>query len=216
MPLDENTQKMVTGRTKISPGALTKVNKMEFTSAIAKILITGSAAHGGQRSEVIRKVKTLDQLTAALCSEGFDLRRSSFYPQLISRNVCSIEGKRHVDTSPVKLLRLENSKHSSRVGAMFASSTIQHLEEVARFLGPEEVIFHSQDDQTKDPIGLTAANKQAPLVMHTEYKVKLPDHDFVIAKQHKLVPSVIRDMQVKAKTFSSDAVTYSGARYIGI
>ena len=50
--------------------------------------------------------------------------------------------------------------------------------------------------------------------MHVEYKVKLPDHDFVIIKQHKLVPSVTGDMQ--AKTFFSDAVTYSGPIYIGI
>ena len=99
---------------------------------------------------------------------------------------------------------------------MFARSTIRHLEEIEGFLGPEEVIFHSQD-KAKVPIGLTAANKQAPLVMHVEYKVKLPDHDFVIAKQqHKLVPSVIGDMQVKAKTFSPDGVIYSGPTYIGI
>ncbi len=59
---------------------------------------------------------------------------------------------------------------------MIARSTIRHLEEIAGFLGPEEVIFHSQDDKAKVSIGLTAANKQAPLVMHVEYKVKLPDH----------------------------------------
>ena len=52
--------------------------------------------------------------------------------------------------------------------------------------------------------------------MHVEYKVKLLDHDFVIAKQHQLIPSVIGDMQVKAKTFSSYAVTYLGPTYIGI
>ena len=89
------------------------------------------------------------------------------------------------------------------------------MEDVTGFLGPE-VVFHSQHDKTKVPIKLTAANKQVPLVMHDEYKVKLPDHDFVTAKQHKLVPSVIGDMQVKVKTFSSDAVTYSGLIYIGI
>ena len=33
--------------------------------------------------------------------------------------------------------------------------------------------------------------------MHVEYKVKLPDHDFVIAKQHKLVLSVIGDMETR-------------------
>ena len=77
----------------------------------------------------------------------------------------------------MKLLHSENSEHSSHVGAMFARLTIQHLEEVARFLGPEEVIFHSQENKARVPIGLTTGNKQAPLLMHVKYKVKLPDHD---------------------------------------
>ena len=47
--------------------------------------------------------------------------------------------------------------------------------------------------------------------MHVEYKVSLPDHDFVFAAGHKLVPSVIGDMIVKKKCFSGGAVTYSGA-----
>ena len=81
-------------------------------------------------------------------------------------------------------------------------------------LGPGEVAFHSEDGKAKVPIRLTPANKQAPLVMHVKYKIKLSDHDFVIAKQNKLVPSVIGDMQVKAKTFSLDAVTYSEPTYI--
>ena len=53
-------------------------------------------------------------------------------------------------------------------------------------------------------------------MLNIKSNFKLPDPDFVIAKQHKLVPSVIGDIQVKAKTFSSDAVTYSGPTYIGI
>ena len=116
----------------------------------------------------------------------------------------------------MKLLCSENSKHSSHVGTIFARSTIRHLDEVAGFLGPEEITFHSQDDKANIPIRLAPAKKQAPLVMHVEYKVKLHDYNFVIAMQHKMVPSVIADMQVKAKTFSSDAVTYSGLTYIGI
>ena len=97
----------------------------------------------------------------------------------------------------MKLLCSENSKHSSHVGTIFARSTIRHLDEVAGFLGSEEITFHSQDDKANIPI-------------------KLHDYNFVIAMQHKMVPSVIGDMQVKAKTFSSDAVTYSGLTYIGI
>ena len=38
-------------------------------------------------------------------------------------------------------------------------------------------------------IGLPAARKQAPLLIHLDYKISLPDHDFVIAPGHKLIPS---------------------------
>ena len=98
---------------------------------------------------------------------------------------------------------------------MFARSTIRQLEQVAGFLGPDKVAFHSQDDNANVPIGLTAENKQTPLVMHVEYKLKFLDHDFAVAKQYKMVPSVIGDMHVKAKTCSLDAVKYSGPTYIG-
>jgi len=41
------------------------------------------------------------------------------------------------------------------------------------------------------PIGITAANKQAPFLMHLEYRITLPDHDWVVAAKHKLIPSVV-------------------------
>ena len=99
---------------------------------------------------------------------------------------------------------------------MFAKATINYLEELAGILSPNEVIFHSQDDKAKVPLGITAAKKQSPMVMHMEYKVSLPDHDFVVAAGHKLVPSVIGDMIVKKKCFSGDAVTDSGATYVAV
>ena len=50
-----------------------------------------------------------------------------------------------------------------------------------------------------------------------EYQDTLPDHDFVVASKYKLIPSVIGDMKlVKSKDLTNDAVTYSGATYIGI
>lgn len=48
--------------------------------------------------------------------------------------------------------------------------------------------FLSQDDKARVVIGLAAANKQAPILMHVEYKVSLPDHDWVVAQRHKLIP----------------------------
>ena len=40
------------------------------------------------------------------------------------------------------------------------------------------------------PIGITAAKKQFPLLMHMEYQVTLPDHDYVVGSKHKLIPFV--------------------------
>ncbi|CAF1271257.1 unnamed protein product, partial [Rotaria sp. Silwood1] len=68
------------------------------------------------------------------------------------------------------------------------------------------------DDKCKVPIGLPAAKKQAPLLMHLDYVVKLPDHDFVVAPRHQMIPSVY------AACFINKAgeVGYSGPTYIAI
>lgn len=53
--------------------------------------------------------------------------------------------------------------------------------------------------------------------MDMEYQVILPDHDIVVASQHKLIPLVTGDMMVlKSRDLTNDAVTYSAATYIGI
>ena len=156
-------------------------------------------------------------MTAALNREGYDLKRSSVYLHLLPRNAKTIEGKRHINTAPVKLLTAQNSKHADHISQYFARSSIRSLEEIATVLGPDEVIFHSMDDKAKVPIGVTAANKQTPLLMHMEYQVTLPDHDFVVGSKHKLIPSVIGDMKVgKSKDLTNDGVTYSGPTYIAI
>lgn len=67
------------------------------------------------------------------------------------------------------------------------------------------------------PIGLTAVNKQAPLLMHVEYRVSLPDHDWVIASKHKLTPSVYAGIEIKENGMGKiEAVSYSGPTYIAI
>ena len=63
------------------------------------------------------------------------------------------------------------------------------FEEFASCLGTS-CFFMSQDDKCRVPIGLTACNKQSPLLMHLDYQVCLQDHDWVVAERHKLIPSV--------------------------
>ncbi|KZR95939.1 Uncharacterized protein APZ42_009998, partial [Daphnia magna] len=81
----------------------------------------------------------------------------------------------------------------------------------------QEVCFVSQDDKCRVPIGLTAANKQSPLLMHVEYRVSLPDHDWVVAEKHKLIPSVYAGIQIHPNGFGNrECVNYSGPTYIAI
>lgn len=74
------------------------------------------------------------------------------------------------------------------------------------------VFVLSQDDKARIPLGLPAANKQAPILMHLEYKIRLPDHDWVIAPKHKLIPSVYAALNFDSK----QKLTYSGPTYIAI
>ena len=39
-------------------------------------------------------------------------------------------------------------------------------------------------------LGLPVPKKQTAILMHLQFRVKLPDHDFPIEEKHKLIPSV--------------------------
>ena len=78
--------------------------------------------------------------------------------------------------------------------------------------------FISQDDKARVPIGITVADKQAPFLMHVEYKVTLPGHDWVVADRLKLIPSVHAGIvSRKGKLDGSlPSVSYSGSTYISV
>ena len=78
--------------------------------------------------------------------------------------------------------------------------------------GPDVVVFMSNDDKARVPLGLTAANKQGQILMHMSYKVRLPDHDFTIAKGHKLIPSVYAECDL----LEDGKISYSGTTHIRI
>ncbi|KAG5877588.1 hypothetical protein JTB14_027190 [Gonioctena quinquepunctata] len=184
---------------------------------IADIALFGSAADDRRRTESIRSVKTLDELTQELRKIGFDISRGGTYLRLIPRKSNSAEGRRHVSTVPVKLIRAQNDHHKSHLDSNFAETSIHYLENIASILGPDQVFFISQDDKARVPSGVTAANKQAPLLMHMEYRIKLPDHDWVIAERHKLIPSVYAGIKITSSMLGQpQAVGYSGPTYIAI
>ena len=75
--------------------------------------------------------------------EGYNVKRSSAHLRLLLSNGRTRERKRHVTTTPVKLILTKNSKHQSHLSTKFARTTINSLEELAGLLRPGYVTFHS-------------------------------------------------------------------------
>lgn len=183
----------------------------QLLKTIVDIVLCGAAADPRRRSEKLTSCKTLDDLHEALVEDGFCISRAATYLRLLPRNSATIEGRRHVNTVPVKLLKAANSERRNHVDAHFAAATICYLKDLGVAMGEQCVFFLSQDDKARVPLGLSAANKQAPILMHMEYRVQLPDHDWVIAERHKLIPSVYAACVIKP-----GAVSYSGPTAIFI
>ncbi len=108
--------------------------------------------------------------------------------RLLPRRALSNDGKKHVRTVNVRLRKAENKLHKKHEDGHFAAAAIRFAKDLATLFGNNCVFFLSQDDKCKVPIGLPAAKKQAPLLMHLDYVIKLPDHDFVVASRHQLTP----------------------------
>ncbi len=79
--------------------------------------------------------------------------------RLLSRRSNSTEGKRHVQTVSVRLIKANNDEHKKHDDQYFATNTINHLKTLAGSFGSEAVFFLSQDDKARVPIGLPAARK---------------------------------------------------------
>ncbi|KAK3919961.1 Enzymatic polyprotein [Frankliniella fusca] len=161
----------------------------DLLKVISDIAIYSSSAADRRRSETLRLCGTLDELHSELLERGFKISRSATYLRLIPRHWNTTEGKRHISTVPVKLCRAQSDHHRDHQDQHFCRATIRSMEEIASVLGPKQVCFISQDDKAKVPIGLTAAKVQAPLLMHMEYRIQLPNHDFVIGKVAPNPPS---------------------------
>lgn len=83
----------------------------ELIKTIINMAIPGSAAHEKRQSEVYRSILTLNDLHDQLKKDGFHLSRNGLYLRLMPKRSSSLEGKRHISTVPVKLIRAQNDHH---------------------------------------------------------------------------------------------------------
>ena len=180
----------------------------ELLSSIIKIVEASTAADDHRHTETLRTVKTLADLHSELTRIGFKLSRSALYLRLMPRRGDTHEGKRHIQTVPVKLLYPENSLRKKNVDRMFAKLFIDDIFELCGLLGPDAVTFMSNDDKARVALGLAAASLQVPILMHIDYRVRLPDHSFVVGDRHTLIPSVYGICEISKR----GVVTYSGTK----
>ncbi|CAF1029781.1 unnamed protein product [Adineta ricciae] len=182
---------------------------LQIIEEIAKV---GGASDCGRRSEIIRPCLTLDDLREKLRQRGYYVKRTTLYYRLLPHRINSIDGRRHVHTVPVRLRRAQNDEHGKHDDGHFAAATIRYVKDLISIFGNDCVLYLSQDDKCKVPIGLPAARAQAPMLMHLDYRIRLPDHDWTVAPRHQLTPSVYA-----ACLLSSDGtLSHCGPTYIAI
>lgn len=69
--------------------------------------------------------------------------------RLLPKRTNSVHYERHINTVPVKLKRSSNDSQGFHVDTEFCRETIRYLEELAWIIGPEQVLFISNDDKLK-------------------------------------------------------------------
>ena len=102
--------------------------------AIKRIVAFGGGADARRRSELIRCCRTLDDVLEKLKDESFTISRSGLYLRFLPRRSCSTEGKRHVRTVPVKLVRAAADEHRSHPDTAFAVASIRHVKSLASLM----------------------------------------------------------------------------------
>ncbi|KAF2890590.1 hypothetical protein ILUMI_15583 [Ignelater luminosus] len=156
-------------------------------------------------ADLTLKIKKLQDFVS------YNISRTELYYRLIPRNVSTKDGRRHVNTVPVKLIRPSNSLRKEHEDTHFCAGQIKHIRDLVELLGPQAVNMLSVDDKARVPLGLPAAQKQAPILMRYERQILMPDHDYPIVKGLKLIPSVIGVL-----CFKDWKVSYSGPTCISI
>ena len=181
-------------------------------SDILQIATIGAACGEKRREDIYRTAKTLDDLHKHITNLGYVVSRSGLYLRLEPKNYSNNQGKKHLKTVPVRLVRPQNNLRKGHSDRAFASESFKAVDKIAAHLGPHACLYVSRDDKSSVPLGVIAAKKQSSILMSLRARVRLPDHDFKVGSKHLLVPSVSAVCDIDPKT----GVTYSGKTYIAI
>ena len=178
---------------------------------ILKIATIGAACGDRRRDDLFRTVKTLDDLKKAIGDLGYQVSRQALYLRLLPRDARTVQGKKHVKTVNVRLVKPQNDLRKKHPDRMFGKESCKAVDELVTFFGPAAAVFAGQDDKSSVPLGVPCAKKQSSMLMSMRVRVRLPDHDFKVGKRHLLTPSVLAVCNI-----TQDGVTYTGPTYVAI
>ena len=94
-------------------------NQEGLIEAFLDLATHGSAADERRSTDKLRTIKTLDELNSELRNRGYEISRSALYTRFLPRNSNSLEGKRHIKTVPVKLVKAQNDQHARHTDTEF-------------------------------------------------------------------------------------------------
>jgi hypothetical protein len=121
-----------------------EVDQPLLLKTIVDIAVHDAASHEKRNFDIYRSIQTLDELTKELNFKGLYISRNGVYLRLLPKKLCSTEGKRHIKTVPVKLIRAQKDHHICHPDGQFCKTITLHLEEIASLLGPNEVFFKAK------------------------------------------------------------------------
>ena len=113
----------------------------ELLSTIVKLVQKSTAADKRRRIECLSGVTTLNDIHKELTELDFPLSRSALYLRLLPRRGNTREGKCHVNTVPVKILRPENSLRKKNEDRVFAKSFIDDIFDLCKRFGHDSFIY---------------------------------------------------------------------------
>ena len=103
-----------------------EVDQPGLLSDILKIATIGAACGDKRREDIFRTVKTLDDLHQEITNLGYQVSRSALYLRLEPRCRTTHQGKKHVHTVPVKLVRPQNNLRKGHSDRAFASESFNN------------------------------------------------------------------------------------------
>ena len=81
------------------------------------------------------------------------------YRRLIPRRWNTAEGKRHVKTVPVKLVKAQFDDRKTNEDARFGLASIRLAMELCSLVGPQHFLLLSPDDKARIALGIPAASR---------------------------------------------------------